>query len=64
MQGSRAIARELDRLVPEPPLFPADPDARATVEEAELWGDEVLQSAARRLAWNLLSKNTSRSRAI
>jgi len=57
VQGSRDIARELDRLVPEPPLFPADPDARAAVEEAELWGDEVLQSAARRLTWSLLSKN-------
>jgi glutathione S-transferase len=49
VQGSRDIARELDRLVPEPPLFPADPEARAEVEEAEKWGDEVLQSAARRL---------------
>lgn len=57
VQGSRAIARELDRLVPDPPLFPSDPAARAKVEEAELWGDEVLQTVARRLVWNLLSKN-------
>jgi len=56
-QGSRAIARELDRLVPEPPLFPADPGERARVEEAEAWGEEVLQGVARRLAWNLLSKD-------
>ena len=58
VQGSRAIARELDRLVPEPPLFPSDADARAKVEEAEAWGDEVLQSVARRLVWNLLSKDS------
>lgn len=57
IQGSRAIARELDRLVPEPPLFPADPGERAKVEEAEAWGDEVLQGVARRLVWNLLSKD-------
>jgi glutathione S-transferase len=59
VQGSRAIARELDRLVPDPPLFPADPDARTKVEAAELWGDEVLQPVARRLVWNLLGKDRS-----
>jgi glutathione S-transferase len=58
IQGSREIARELDRLVPDPPLFPADPGSRAKVEEAEAWGDEVLQDAARRLVWNVLSKDS------
>ena len=58
VQGSRAIARELDRLVPEPPLYPADAAARKKVEEAEAWGDEVLQEVARRLAWNRLSKDS------
>ncbi len=58
IQGSRAIARELDRLVPEPPLFPADPEAREKVEEAEAWGDEILQDVVRRLVWNLLSKDS------
>jgi glutathione S-transferase len=57
IQGSRAIARELDRLVPEPPLFPADPEDGTAVEEAEAWGEEVLQDVARRLVWNLLSKD-------
>jgi len=57
IQGSRAIARELDLIAPEPPLFPADPAARASVEEAEAWGEETLQPLARRLAWNLLSKD-------
>ncbi len=43
------IARFLDRLQPDPPLFPADPDRRAAVEEAERWGDDVFQMAARRV---------------
>jgi glutathione S-transferase len=55
IDGQRAktnheIARLIDRLVPDPPLFPADQDRRRAVEEAERWGDEVLQMAARRLA--------------
>ena len=49
VQGSRAIARFLDELSPDPPLFPADPDARAAVEEAERWGERVLQPVPRRL---------------
>jgi glutathione S-transferase len=49
--GSRAIVHRLDELVPDPPLLPADPAARARVEEAERWGDEVLQETPRRLFW-------------
>ncbi|MDQ6914734.1 MAG: glutathione S-transferase N-terminal domain-containing protein [Actinomycetota bacterium] len=49
VQGSRTILRRLDELRPDPPLHPADPEARAQVEEAERWGDEVLQPLARRL---------------
>ena len=51
VSGSRAIMRRLDQLVPEPPLLPADPAARARVEEAELWGDEIFQPIARELIW-------------
>jgi glutathione S-transferase len=51
VSGSRAIMRRLDQLAPEPPLWPADPAARARVEEAERWGDEVLQPVARELIW-------------
>lgn len=51
IQGSREIARELDRLAPEPPLFPADPEKRVAVEEAERWGDEVLQPPMRQILW-------------
>ena len=51
IQGSRQIARALDRIQPEPPLFPADPDARAAVEDAERFGDEELQHPIRQLLW-------------
>jgi glutathione S-transferase len=51
VQGSRQIARELERLRPEPPLFPADPERRAAVEEAERFGDEELQHPVRQLLW-------------
>ena len=51
MQGSREIARELERLRPEPPLFPADPEQRAAVEEAERFGDEELQRPMRQILW-------------
>jgi glutathione S-transferase len=54
VQTNRRIARALDELVPDPPLFPADPEARADVEEAERFGDEVLQHATRRMTlWSL-----------
>jgi len=49
IQSNREIARFLDRVEPNPPLFPADRSQREAVEEAERWGDEVLQMAARRL---------------
>lgn len=51
VQESRQIARELERLRPEPPLFPADPERRAAVEEAERFGDEELQHPIRQLLW-------------
>jgi glutathione S-transferase len=51
VQGSRQIARELERLRPEPPLFPADPEQRAAVEAAERFGDEELQSPMRQILW-------------
>jgi glutathione S-transferase len=51
LQGSREIARELERLRPEPPLFPADPEKRAAVEGAERFGDEELQHPIRQILW-------------
>ena len=57
IQGSREISQALDRLIPEPPLFPADPEARKNVEGAERWGDETLQAPARRILWNALKRD-------
>jgi glutathione S-transferase len=45
--GSMLIMRVLDGLVPDPPLLPRDRDLHAAIEEAESWGDDVLQDAAR-----------------
>jgi glutathione S-transferase len=54
VQTNRAIARALDELVPEPPLFPAERAIRTGVEEAESFGDEVLQPATRRMIlWSM-----------
>lgn len=56
-QGSLEISRELDRIKPEPPLFPADPEQRAGVEEVERWGDEVLQPPMRQILWWAIKRN-------
>jgi glutathione S-transferase len=50
IRTNREIARFLERLRPDPPLLPSDPEARRAVEEAERWGSEVFQMTARRLA--------------
>ena len=44
VSGSRAILRALESRAPQPSLFPCD-------EEAERWGDDVLQPLVRRLVW-------------
>ena len=49
VQTNRLIARHLERVRPDPSLFPAERGRREAVEDAERWGDEVLQMAARRL---------------
>jgi glutathione S-transferase len=46
---NHGIARFLDEQHPEPPLFPADPERRAAVEEIERWANETLQMEARRI---------------
>jgi glutathione S-transferase len=48
VQGSREISRELEELAPQPPLFPADPQRREAVIEAERWGEDF-QDAVRRV---------------
>jgi glutathione S-transferase len=48
VQRTREISRALDRIKPEPPLFPVDAADRVRVEDAERRGEE-LQNAVRRL---------------
>jgi glutathione S-transferase len=49
--GSRTIMHRLDELSPEPALYPSEPEERRLVEEADRWGEEVLQALARRMTW-------------
>jgi glutathione S-transferase len=61
IQGSRLISRALEETKPEPALFPADPERRLEVEEAERWGDEVLQNVPRRIVrWIAVHRPESR----
>jgi glutathione S-transferase len=62
VQGTRAISRFLDAERPDPPLFPADPEQRRKVEEAEQWGDDQLQDVVRRLIWIALGRDHSTSK--
>lgn len=64
LQGTREIARALDKARPEPPLFPSDPARRAKVEEAERWGDEELQPPARRISLWALSRDRAGVRSF
>ncbi|MCW3027735.1 MAG: Glutathione S-transferase domain protein [Solirubrobacterales bacterium] len=48
-QTNHDIARLLERVQPDPPLFPIDEHLRHEVEAAERWGDQALQMIARRL---------------
>jgi glutathione S-transferase len=59
VQTSRAIARELDRIRPEPRLLPADPAERARVEEVEAWCDSEFQQMGRRLVYWALPRHRS-----
>lgn len=59
MVGSVAILRRLEEVVPEPPLYPVDPEARRSVDAAEAWGEAVLQDAARRIEVALFRRRPS-----
>jgi glutathione S-transferase len=48
VSGTMRIARALDALRPDPPLFPAE--NRSAVEGAEAWADSALQDGVRQLA--------------
>ena len=65
VQGSTAISHALDDFAPEPPLFPADPERRSAVEEAERWGDSVYQPVPRRIfRWAVASNGRLRERFV
>jgi glutathione S-transferase len=49
VQTNLAIAEFLERVQPQPPLFPADAEQRRAVEQAQAWGDGPFQMTARRI---------------
>ncbi len=63
IQGTRSISRALDELVPERPLFPADPGHRAAVEDAERWGEEF-QNATRRIFYCVARRDREAFRSV
>ena len=63
IQTNRAIAKGLDELVPDAPLYPAEPAARARVEDAERFGDERLQPLTRRIVLGSLLEDPGSIRA-
>jgi glutathione S-transferase len=61
VQGSLAIAQALEAVAPDPSLYPSEPAARAAAEDAERWGESVLQPLPRRLIrWGLRSSPPQR----
>ena len=65
VQGSLAISRALEARGPAGILFPVDPEARARVEEAERWGEAVLQPIPRRLfRWTMAGNPAIRRRVF
>jgi len=61
VEKSLVIARELERVKPEPGLYPADAAARARVEQAERWGEAELQPVPRRMfRWALTQQRAAR----
>ncbi|MEA2220048.1 MAG: glutathione S-transferase, partial [Solirubrobacteraceae bacterium] len=63
VQGTRQISRALDELVPQPPLFPADPQRRAAVVAAERAGEQ-LQDDVRRIFWCAAQRDPQAYRSV
>lgn len=62
IEGSLEIAQALEAAVPEPSLYPADPERRRAVEEAERWGEAELQMVPRRIfRWVFAHDNGARA---
>jgi glutathione S-transferase len=65
VEGTLQVSRTLDELQPEPRLFPADPAQRAAVEEAERWGEAVLQPVPRNIfRWGVARDGELRRRLV
>ena len=47
VQGTLAIARALERIAPDPPLYPQDHELRSAVQDAERWAEAQLQPIPR-----------------
>jgi glutathione S-transferase len=47
----------LEELQPEPRLVPLEPTQRAAVEEAEAWGDSILQPLVRRVTYAAVARD-------
>jgi glutathione S-transferase len=63
VQDSVELSHVLETLIPDPPLFPADPERRRAVEEAERWGEAELQMLPRRIfRWTFAHDNGARAR--
>ena len=63
IEDSVELSHVLETLIPEPPLFPADPERRRAVEEAERWGEAELQMVPRRIfRWTFAHDNGARAR--
>ena len=61
VQGSTRISRALDETQAGPRLFPADPERRRAVEEAEAWGERDLQPVPRRMfRWGISRRADTR----
>lgn len=62
IEGSLEIAQALEAAVPEPSLYPADPERRRAVEAAERWGEAELQMVPRRIfRWVFAHDNAARA---
>ncbi len=63
IESSLELSQALETLVPEPPLYPTDPERRRAVEEAEQWGEAELQMVPRRIfRWTFAHDNAARAR--
>ena len=56
VSGSREILAAIEARRPDPPLRPAGGKERRAVDDAEEWGEQVLQPLARRATWWALTQ--------